>query len=694
MEDSLKQIEESIITSNKSAVEHLRKDKFYHAMFFLNQALLTSKSLQDSQLKYNLLALTYNNLGCYLKKINKPLQALEYFTKSSEISKYSDSNTANLTCSHLNISKIYSEQGDHEKSLRHALKSLFLLRHNFAAKKTLVSSLIVAYQTVGFEYKFLNQISDCIDCFETGLNLSMRHLGKSHEMTIALKNNLLDVTGTRPQSNQSKKINHVRGRSAGVNKAVSNTEIPKRELLSAKGRNRVQKTQTRPFEIKMPPMVEERRFLFNVGHIKAAVCIQKWWRQLVSRRGKRKSWAAVRIQKWWRGVRARKYAEKLRVRNKICKRHIIRNSKTNYQSGENFGYPLTKNSIYDKERRLIEASKKPMEDMQKDDLKFLQAKKPIEDMQKDDLKILQAKKPERALSAHAYNTRRPTNENTLFKPINPTTKPSYKQENPKYDNKMLMTEGKLSNIKSNRNQNYRPTTDTNSRSRIRSESAKRTRNMQVYKENQNKASAKNIFEQLPKTSETRGNRRKNSYKKPLVYEIIEASRKKGQENLEKNNSIREKSPVRNMGYAKTKENDKSGRTYIISSLESNKIIEYSPYSSIITSSSGKKPAAGALKPKYSQYLNDNKAQNIKNQPSVNKKNYLEERKADITHQILSLTKVQSFMRMVGPRLRFIKMKKASVCIQRVYRGHLVRKLFQSIRNAVVFIQLMYRKYKT
>lgn len=677
MEDSLKQLEESIIASNKSAVEHLRKEKFYHAMFFLNQALLSSKSLQDSQLKYNLLALTYNNLGCYLKKINKPLQALEYFTKSSEISKHSDSNTANLTCSHLNISKIYSEQGDHEKSLRHALKSLFLLRHNFAEKKTLVSSLIIAYQTVGFEYKFLGQISDCIDCFEAGLNLSIRHLGKNHEVALALKNNLLDVTGARPQSNQSKKRNHVRGRSAGVNKVISNAEIPKRPLMSAKGRNRVQKTQTRPFEIKMPPMVEEKRFLFNVGHIKAAVCIQKWWRQLMIRRIKKKNWAAVRIQKWWRGIKARKYAEKLRVRNKICKRHIIRNTKTNYQSGENFGQPPTKNSIQEKERRLIETSTKPIEDMQKDDSKFPQAKK-----------------PERALSAHAYNTRKPQYNNTLFKPINPTNKPSYKPETQKYDAKMLMTEGKLSNLKSNPNQNHRPATETNSRSRIRSESAKRTRNIQVYKENQNKISAKNLFEQLQKTSETRGNRKKNSYKRPLAYETISASRKKGIENVEKINSIREKSPVRNMGYIKAKENDKNSQSYVISSLESNKIIEYSPYSSIITSSSGKKPVAGALKPKYSQFLNENKTQTVKNQPISNKKNYLEGKKADITHQILSLTKVQSFIRMVAPRIRYIKMKKASAFIQRVYRGHLVRKLFQSIRNAVIFIQSMYRKYKS
>ena len=141
MEEFDKQTEESILVSNKSAVENMRKEKYDHAMFFLNQALLTSKGMKDGPQKYNLLAMTYNNLGCYLKRMLKPKQAVEYFSKAIELSKLYEANIANLTCSHLNISKIYSEQGEHHKALRHGLKSLFLLRHNFQTKKTLVSSL-------------------------------------------------------------------------------------------------------------------------------------------------------------------------------------------------------------------------------------------------------------------------------------------------------------------------------------------------------------------------------------------------------------------------------------------------------------------------------------------------------------------------------------------------------------------------
>ena len=80
-------------------------------------------------------------------------------------------------------------------------------------------------------------------------------------------------------------------------------------------------------------------------------------------------------------------------------------------------------------------------------------------------------------------------------------------------------------------------------------------------------------------------------------------------------------------------------------------------------------------------------------PSTNRKNFLINRRADITAQINSLIKIQSFSRMIKPRLQYIKMKNASKRIQKTFRGYLIRKLFQAIRDAVIFIQYMYRKYK-
>jgi tetratricopeptide (TPR) repeat protein len=341
MEDS-KATEESIILSNKSAVENLRKEKYDHAIFFLNQALLATKGMKDGTTKSNLLAMTYNNLGCYLKRLNKQSQALEYFNKSSELSKRFEINIANITCSHLNISKIHSEQGNHELALRHALKSLFLLRHNFANKNTLVSSLIIAYQTVGIEYKFLNQNPDSFECFETGLNLSMRHLGRNHEVTLALKKSLHELEGksSRSQSNSSKKRDHVRGRSAGIQKIPS-------KLLEQKPAPYEQKT----FQVEARPKVKTKeKILRRIGRaeIKAAVKLQRWWKKIVIKiRFNRKKLAAVKIQRWWRKIMGKKKAKVNFHRPRSVKRHVIKKNRAQGPSA-----PETKALISAKEKKI------------------------------------------------------------------------------------------------------------------------------------------------------------------------------------------------------------------------------------------------------------------------------------------------------------------------------------------------------
>ena len=301
MEDSIKISEDAILAANKSAVENIRKEKYDHAMFFLNQALLTARAMKDCDKKQNLLAMTYNNLGCYLKRANKLQQALEYFIKASELSRTYDSNIANLTCSHLNISKIYSDQGEHEKALRHGLKSLFLLRHNFSEKGTLVSSLIIAYQTVGIEYQFLNQIVDSVDCFETGLRLSAKHLGKEHEVTNALRisfkeasgktlrshsnqSNLHNFNKQHPQGNpadkgkQSKRKNNMRGRSAIVPKIMNTNDIQRKVSGSPKYR-KIFKVKSKIFEnkiIERDNPIENHSRKYREIENDAAIIIQQW----------------------------------------------------------------------------------------------------------------------------------------------------------------------------------------------------------------------------------------------------------------------------------------------------------------------------------------------------------------------------------------------------------------------------------
>lgn len=599
MEESIASIESSIILSNKSAVENLRKEKYDHAIFFLNQALLTAKGMKDSDVKANLLSMTYNNLGCYLKRLNKLPQALEYFKKSSDLSNKYESSIANVTCSHLNISKIYSEQGNHELALRHGLKSLFLLRHNFATKHNLVSSLIIAYQTVGIEYKYLNQLTDCVECFETGLNLSLKQLGKNHEVTLALKKSLQEVSGRpekRSQSNQSKKIENPRGRSAKLNKIPSKTS----EGSSIQG------VRTR------------ENILRRVGRreIKAAIFIQQWWKKKFWVLKRRKREAALVIQRWWKGIIRRRMMRKSRTRE--VKRTIVKKIRS-----QGVKEAETRNMINEKEQKLMNGSSKILEEIKRSENKRKEMKKSENLDEREEfrqkLKELNEKKSDRGKTADGVKGRNKVGDpvkqlgNSFEKPPRHETPKRIRVQEPKVPEK------------------------------------------QVHK------STESIKE--------------NNKPEDLLKQVKEINI----ENTDKIVENQEKMQNDNKNNNKIVEHQEGMQNDI---KNTNEIVEHR----------GKIQATEEKLKKIQSDLREDSQQSPEKPKNV-KKNFLQGRRADITHQINSLIKIQSFMRMVPVKLLYKKLKKSAIKIQSVYRAHLIRKLYQAIRDAVLFIQYMYRKYK-
>jgi tetratricopeptide (TPR) repeat protein len=618
MEDT-KAYEDSILASNKSAIENLRKEKLDHAMFFLNQALLTARSMKDSTTKYNLLSITYNNLGCYFKRLKKPSQALEYFIKACEIARLYDSNIANITCSHLNISKIYSEQGDHEKALRHALKSLFLLRHNFSDKKTLVASLVIAYQTVGIEYQHLNLYSDSLECFEAGMDLSIKHLGRNHEVTKTLKNNLKDIPGkdVRSLSNQSKnRYSHNRGKSAGGPRFGSMVDTQRKSLSSAGGKKNPRlrsqvdikdtgKSSSVPFEIKK----------YDVSHRNASLIIQNWWRKLKVLKTKKKK-AAITIQKWWRGIRAKKYVEKIKFRNRFNKRHIIRNSKLSQIPNPYKNNPI----IYEKDNKTLNNSYKVSR---------------INTKSKDPISNIYAK----------------TSSRKILKK-NPSEKTYSKYLPEKVKEKQVIN--KNTEIKSDV-QVHTPDF------RVQDKSIDRILEINFKKFDNGVDSA--LTSKLPRIPE---------------------------EDISSRDSVpRSSKPKKDSVSFKTPETGRKSSPVLLNNNKSNP-------------SSHKQPLPSQKPPKALNSLKlntENKAKvpdatyqdNVPLNPT--KKNYLIDRRADISFQVQSLIKIQSFVKMVVTRLKYLKTLKSVICIQKHFKGHLIRKLYQAIRDAVIFIQVMYRKHK-
>lgn len=614
MEDSTKANEESVILSNKSAVENLRKEKYDHAIFFLNQALLATKGMKESPAKSNLLAMTYNNLGCYLKRLNKLPQALEYFFKSTELSKKHEINIANVTCSHLNISKIFSEQGNHELSLRHALKSLFLLRHNFANKHTLVSSLIIAYQTVGLEYKYLSQMTDSQECFETGLNLSMRHLGRNHEVTLALRKSLQELEGksARSQSHQSKKREHVRGRSAGMNKVPSKVIEAKAPVFNQQAGQMEKKNQIKD------------RILRRIGRneIRAAVVIQRWWRKVgIKIRWRNKNLAAAKIQKWWRWLRHKrirlerlrsKVNEREKSRPRSVKRHVIKKGRANGPSADQ-----TKAMVNERERGLAAGTNQILKEV----------------------KML-----EKAANSNTRTGEEPFGDKASF------------------------------------DKNYRKNAEPVLNGRVGAADRQHARIEENKEVKPGKGEKGKDGEDLVKNQE--------SHKKIKVLpQVVKETEKK---------SVKvEEAKVENDLKHSNEENQKPNNHKIRESVPESRLPPRLPTP---TKSPDPKPQIKPILKEQAkeriQTESSNTSQDRSVKSSNSRRNYLKNRRADISHQINSLIKIQCFMRMVPARLRYLKQRRSICKIQAFFRGIRIKRLFAAIRDAVIFIQYMYRKYRS
>ena len=132
---------DSVSKNNKAAVDELRQDNFDASLAHLRQALSTIQKISESSTKNKLLAVTFNNLGNFFKKVNKPLDALKYFSKTIQLEEYTpEKDSSNIGLAHLSICSILSQQGDHKRALKHALQSLAILKDLYSVRPKLVSS--------------------------------------------------------------------------------------------------------------------------------------------------------------------------------------------------------------------------------------------------------------------------------------------------------------------------------------------------------------------------------------------------------------------------------------------------------------------------------------------------------------------------------------------------------------------------
>ena len=180
-------VEPLVLNWNKLAMENLREEKYSESFRLLKKAeeLLRYPDGTDPS---KLLAITYNNFGCFYKKTDKYTLALKYLFLALDIEISSVIDKTNLAGTHLNICSVYSLMNQHQKALSHGILSTKLLKeaNDIDNNLSTMTSLIISLHNTGFEYELLKDIDNSLATYKCGVDLAMKHLGPEHPITLAL----------------------------------------------------------------------------------------------------------------------------------------------------------------------------------------------------------------------------------------------------------------------------------------------------------------------------------------------------------------------------------------------------------------------------------------------------------------------------------------------------------------------------
>lgn len=92
-----------MLAKNKEAMDLLRINDFSGALKLLKETESSIKTGETTNMTITLLGITYNNLGCYYKKRNKPNVALRYIEQALNIEMETEHDNINIAGTHLNL---------------------------------------------------------------------------------------------------------------------------------------------------------------------------------------------------------------------------------------------------------------------------------------------------------------------------------------------------------------------------------------------------------------------------------------------------------------------------------------------------------------------------------------------------------------------------------------------------------------
>jgi len=196
---------------NTLGMKHLKDGQTdASAMFFEKAEALTDPANlhMNAESRLVLRAVTYNNLGCFYKSMNKLHTALQYLRKAQKIEERSKGKCQNPAGTHLNLCALLSQMGKHSEALQHVQAALEFLalepqpQQHVPSASPSESLVCVAYFNMGAEYEHLRKPNEALWAYEQAYAKCLEELGEEHPLSQQISSCLADM---RSKVNGAKK---------------------------------------------------------------------------------------------------------------------------------------------------------------------------------------------------------------------------------------------------------------------------------------------------------------------------------------------------------------------------------------------------------------------------------------------------------------------------------------------------------
>merc|ERR1711907_2336 len=200
-------------TCNAIAMASLQHGDEDGTMNLLRRALQMSQVVNAASEKdisrLKLRAVTYNNIGCFYRKMDRPKEALLHLERALKLLNEIP-HAEHAADTHLNICAVLSQLGRHSQALEHAQVGLILLqeelyfahesdeapeemeRHN--QKRYPV--LTIAYHNVAVEQEFIGRVQEALTSYQKAAQVATEHVGQNHPITASVLESLAQAKAT------------------------------------------------------------------------------------------------------------------------------------------------------------------------------------------------------------------------------------------------------------------------------------------------------------------------------------------------------------------------------------------------------------------------------------------------------------------------------------------------------------------